>query len=484
MSSYEDLIATFLHLPTETEWVEFKCNNEDPDEIGSRICGIANSAALLRRGFGYIVWGIDNNRHDVVGTSFRPREKKVGNEEFENWVLRLLNPRIDLRITELEIEGKHLVVFEIPPAPNRPVRFKLEEYIRVGSYTKKLRDFPEKERSLWQTFDELKFEDLIALPNLTSDDVLQVLDYPSYFQLLGQPLPDNRAAILDRLLKEKLIFHSEPAGLYDVTKLGAVLFARNLNEFHGLSRKGLRVIIYRGNDRIETSKEQTGAKGYAVGFEGAVQYILDQLPRNEEIAKALRRETTMYPDIAVRELVANALIHQDFQVSGSGPMVEIFADRIEVSNPGQPLIDVLRFIDEPPRSRNETLASLMRRMAMCEERGSGIDKVVFHAEVYQLPAPEFREGASSTIAILYGPRDFSQMTREERIRACYQHACLLYVSGKRMTNASLRQRLGIANSNYPTASKIIRDTINANLLKSNEDGGKSRRDASYLPYWA
>jgi predicted HTH transcriptional regulator len=191
----------------------------------------------------------------------------------------------------------------------------------------------------------------------------------------------------------------------------------------------------------------------------------------------------MYPKIAIRELVANALIHQDFNITGSGPIVEMFSDRMEITNPGTPLIDTLRFIDEPPRSRNERLAALMRRMAICEERGSGIDKVIFYIELFQLPAPDFRVSAENTIAVLYGPRKFIQMNREERVRACYQHACLQYVSGQHMTNASLRKRLGIKDSNYPSASKIIRDTFELKLIKPKLEKTESKRDASYVPFW-
>jgi predicted HTH transcriptional regulator len=192
----------------------------------------------------------------------------------------------------------------------------------------------------------------------------------------------------------------------------------------------------------------------------------------------------MYPEIAIRELVANALIHQDFSISGAGPMVEIFEDRMEISNPGLPLIDPLRFIDEPARSKNETLAALMRRVGICEERGSGIDKVISVAEEYQLPAPDFRVAGNSTIAVLFAPREFANMDKDERIRACYQHACLLFVSGAIMTNASLRQRLGIKDSNYPSASRIIGDAVDAGLIKPRLEGSSSKRDASYIPFWA
>lgn len=482
-SQLVSLVDELSRLPNETEWVEFKRSKAERTEIGENLSALANSVALLGRKCGYILWGIDNKTHKIVGTTFRPRQAKVGNEELENWLLRLLDPRIDFRIHADEINGKNVVLFDVPTAPNRPVRFKDTEYVRVESYTKKLRDFPEKERALWRIFDRVPFEEGTAEENVSPDDVLNLIDYPKYFHLMQQPLPDNRRAILKRLTSDSVIRPREN-NRYDITNVGAVLFARNLNDLRRLGRKALRVIIYNGSDRVETIKEQTGGKGYAVGFEGAIRYINDQLPQNEQIGQALRREVRTYPEIAIRELVANALIHQDFAISGAGPTVEVFTDRMEITNPGEPLIDPLRFIDEPPRSRNEILAALMRRMAICEERGSGIDKVIFNVEVFQLPAPDFRVAGASTIAVLYGPRKFRQMSRDERIRACYQHACLQYVSGKKMSNASLRKRLGIKDTNYPLASRIIKDAIETSLIKPYSELTQSKRDATYVPFWA
>ena len=84
----------------------------------------------------------------------------------------------------------------------------------------------------------------------------------------------------------------------------------------------------------------------------------------------------MCSELAIRELVANALLHQDFAVTDTGPMVEIFEDRLGITNPGLPLVEVDRFLDSPPRSRNEGIATLMMRVNICEGRGRGIDKVV------------------------------------------------------------------------------------------------------------
>jgi len=100
--------------------------------------------------------------------------------------------------------------------------------------------------------------------------------------------------------------------------------------------------------------------------------------------------------------------------------------------------------------------------------------------MFQLPTPDFRVAGDSTIAVLFGPRQFAQMDSTERIRACYQHACLQYVSDKRMTNTTVRKRLGIKESNYPLASRIIADTIKANLLRRHSG---TRRDACYVPFW-
>lgn len=217
---------------------------------------------------------------------------------------------------------------------------------------------------------------------MNADDVLRLLDYPAYFDLLEAPLPANRDGILTALADDNLIRPNQ-AGNWDITNLGAILFAKHLEKFKRLKRKAMRVIQYRGIGRTETMKEQTGVKGYAAGFEGLVNYINGLIPSNEVIGPALRKAVPMFPELAVRELVANAIIHQDFFIAGSSPMVEIFDDRIEITNPGEPLVDIQRFIDTPPKSPNETLASLMRRFRICEERGSGIDKVVFQVELYQ-----------------------------------------------------------------------------------------------------
>jgi predicted HTH transcriptional regulator len=190
----------------------------------------------------------------------------------------------------------------------------------------------------------------------------------------------------------------------------------------------------------------------------------------------------MYPEIAIREVVANALIHQDLTEKGF-PMVEIFTDRIEISNPGTPLVTPDRFIDAY-LSRNEKLADLMRRMGFCEEKGSGMDKVISYIELYQLPPVSVVVAENRTRVSMYCYKTLNNLDKREKISACYQHACLKYVSNEKMTNQSLRERFKIEDHNYPIASRIIRDALTQRVIKEEDPESKSRKYASYLPYWA
>ncbi len=477
------LVDELRALPHETEWAEFKRNYVDHQEIGEYISALSNSAALAGKVAGYIAWGIDDKTHDIVGTGFQPKSYKVGNEELENWLLRLLSPKINFKFYELNTETGLVILLEINRAFKHPVQFKGSEYVRVGSYKKLLKNFPEKERQLWRIFDTTPFEELNAIERLSADDVLRLIDYPAYFELAELALPDNKSGIIERFIDEGLIVKDQ-AGMYSITNLGAILYAKNLDDFKQLNRKAVRVIVYKNTTRLETLQEQVGRKGYANGFKGLVEFINNLIPSNEVISKALRKKISMYPQIAIRELLANAIIHQDFFIRGAGPMIEIFSDRIEITNPGEPLINTDRFLDSPPKSRNEELASSMRRIGVCEERGSGVDKVVFQTEFYQLPAPLFEVIENNTRVTLFAHRPLSKMDKKDRVRATYLHACLKYVQKQNLTNTSLRERFGIEKKNSAMVSRIIKEAVEEKVIKALDIDNESRKYAKYVPFWA
>ena len=475
------LVQSLLSESRETPWLEFKCNNADPTRIGEYMSAIANAAALHDRDEGYVVWGVEDAKRKPVGTTFDPNTAKIGGQPLLIHLATMLVPAVQLGVLECTIDGHRIVVIRVPTASTSPVAYKGDRFIRVGESVTRLQGRPE-ERTLFAKLDKTPFEMRAAMTRLSEADVLPLLDYPAYFDLLKVPLPENRAAILEQLVVDRLI-RVEPDG-WTITNLGALLFAKSLGRFDALARKAVRVVVYKNDDRAEIVKQQSGDKGYAAGFRGLIRWINDQVPQNVHIGEALRTETKMYPEVAVRELVANALLHQDIAITGTGPLVEIFLHRIEITNPGRPLIDPRRFLDLPPISRNEKLASLMRRMGMCEELGSGIDRVLRLIEVFQLPAPDFGVTEGNTRVTLYAYRSFAKMDKDERVRAAYQHAGLMYITEKRMTNASLRARFGLADDEYTKASAVIRDAQDAGVIVPDDPENKAPRHAKYVPFWA
>lgn len=416
-----------------------------------------------------------------MGTTFDPHRKKVKGQELESWLIQRLAPKLDFKIYCHPFRGQTLVIFEIPAASSQPTRFLHRAYVRIGSYTKKLNDFPEKEHKIWSRKSRRAFEEELAMRNVTPNEIIRVLDTQGYFDLRKLPYPSQRNEVISKFVHEKFI--RKQGVKYHITNLGAILFAKNINEFESLARKAVRVIVYRGKNKVETLREQEGVRGYAIGFEGMIDWINSQLPSNEVIGRAFREDIRMYPEIAIRELVANALIHQDFRMSGAGPLVEIFSDRIVFSNPGKPLITTNRFIDEY-QSRNEVLASFMRRIGICEEKGSGVDKVVHYSEMYQLPALDFQQAERHTRAILFSFKALNEMDKAERVRAVYQHACLCYVSNEKLTNQSLRNRFKIESQNSAIASRMIGETLQEGLIKPDDPNNTSRKHMKYIPFWA
>ena len=470
----------------ESNCLEFKGNNQDPKIIGKLCSALSNSARIAGENFAYVLWGIRNSDHKIIGTNFDP-DKEINLHQVEKFKLaQKLKPNIDCSFKIIDHPNGRVVMLEIPATTLAPVEFEGTAYVRIGSATPKLADHTNKFQTLIKNLHIYTWEKEVAKSFLTADEVLKLIDYPSYFKLTHQGLPDNKVVIFQHLESDELIV-KDVGGKWNILNLGAILFATNLNKFpSSIARKGVRFVAYEGNNKATKVKSRIdGSKGYAVGFEGLVTYINNLLPYNEHIGQVLRKKELVFPEIAIRELIVNALIHQDMTISGAGPQVELFKDRMEITNPGKSLIDIDRMIDLPPRSRNEGIAALMRRMGFCEEQGSGLDKVIDIVELYQLPAPmptpKFQMNEDSMQIVLYAPRPFAKMSQDERIRACFYHTVMKYLSGDKMKNSSLCKRFGINKKNAAQVSKVIKKALNEKKIKVAD---KESPRAGYYPWWA
>ena len=479
---YAALVRALCRPDGESEWVEYKRNRADPAEIGQYISALANAAALNEQPFGYLLWGVEDGTGRLVGTTFDPHTSKKGNEPLQNWLLRLLEPRVNFSFHVVDMDGMRIVLAEIDPARNIPVRFRGMDFIRVGSVTRPLREAPERERALWRLFDHVPFEKRVINGSMSAENALGLLDSRAYFKLLKLPVEQPTLAAAGSLAFDGLL-RQTVTNDWNITNLGAILLAEDLRDFPHLQRKSVRVIQYPGKSRMETTREHEFSSGYANGFERIIDYVDALLPTKEVIHSGIREDVAAFSGIAVREFIANMLIHQDLAVTGAGPMVEVFADRIEISNPGESLVAAERMIDAPPRSRNEALAALMRRFGICEERGSGIDKAMLAIELAQLPAPLIETPPGATRVTVFARRRFKDMSRTDRMRAVYQHASLRYIMGQKTTNATLRERFGISPANSAVVSRLLGDALKAGaIVKENEAAGP--RSRAYLPFWA
>ena len=450
--------------------------------IGQDISALANGATLDEKNCAYFLWGVEDGSHKLVGTDYNLQNLKKGNEELECWLRRSLSKNADFEYHTVKLDNVTVGVMIIQCATNQPVTFQKTEYIRVGSYTKKLMEYPSLQSKLWGRLHNLHFEEQPAAIDLELPNALRMLDYSVYFDLIGVPQPASTDNIAHYMLEEGILLRQDN-GLYTITNMGAILLAKRLSDFSKVSRKSIRVIQYEGNNRMNMLKEDVGGKGYVVGFEGLIKFIEALIPTQEIIEGALRTKRTAYPVLAIREAVANALIHQDFSVSGTGPTVEIFNNRIEVTNSGIPLVDVKRIVDNPPKSRNEKLAAMMRRLRMCEELGTGWDKIILSCELQQLPAPRIELYEESTKVTLFSEMSFSSLSSEDKLWACYMHACVMQVQGEQLTNSSLRARFGVPQSSSGSISRLIKEAVTAGVIKP-LDPTTSNKYMKYIPVWA
>lgn len=474
------LVDELLRQPAEAEWLEFKRDNDDAAMIGQRISALSNAARLADRDCAYILWGIADGTHAVVGTSFEPSAAKRQNQPLAFWLAQRLNPSPAFAFHHVPHPHGRVVLLEIPADSSLPVQFDGKAYIRVGSATPALREFPEREKALLAKLRPFVWEQGAAASFLTDEEVLELLDFDAYLALLGLRVPETRRGVVERMAEDRLIA-SDAGGRWTILNIGAVLLARRLDRFDTLARKALRIIQYEGSGKLLSKPEQAWMQGYAAGFEQFLTFLQGVLPGRETIG-TFRVVEEGYPPEAIKELLANALIHQDMTIGGTGPMVEVFEDRIEFSNPGDPVTDMRKLFRAAPRSRNEKLAGMMRRMRLCEERGMGLRKVIAATDRGRFPPPDIRYGDGSTRVVLYAPRrGFNEMDKAERVRACYQHAALLHEGGQRLTNTSLRDRFGPGEVRVDAMSRVIRDCVEAGLIRVADP---SKPKSGYLPYWA
>lgn len=462
-------------VPSELNEIDWKGGlSSKTDRLAQHISAFANHLYG-----GMLVYGVndDGSLFSLGKDQIDDIVKKLGNIAHNN-----LSHHIQIEHTVQPYNGENLLFIFIPEEQSKPVHLRGKDiyasYYRSGGQTLKMS--PKQVQMLIAKSMGISFEENTALDNLTQEQVLDLLDYQALFRLLDKNIPKSTDTILSKM--KEMEFCYDKNGAWTITNLGAILFARSLSKFPSLSGREVVVRKYEGMNNRQLQFEQRGGLGYAVGFEGLIDFIMRNT--GKEVIDVARNINPIYPRVAIREFVANALIHQDFAIDGSPITIEIYSNRLVITNPGAPLNNISRLLDLPPRSRNERLAQAMLLLNICERRGSGVDRAIEAVEKMFLPPVKFQSMDDYTQVSLFPQKPVAEMTKSEKIRACYQHACLMWEDNKTINNQSIRERFSLNKNQAPTATRILADTVEAGFIKSSDEEFVSRKYSSYVPFYA
>ena len=464
-----------LHpIPAELNELDWKSDLSDKSErLAQHLSAFANL-----KGGGILVYGVHND-----GTCFDLTKEEIDKiiQTLGNIAQNNLVYPIPIEHSVMEFEGHALLFVYIPEQSDKPVYLRGKDiyssYHRSAGQTVKMSK--NQVKALIATSQGITFEQLIAKDNLTKDEVLQYLNFKALYRILDKNIPQSTDAIIERLADYHLCNYNGRS--WNITNLGAILFANHLQDFPSMAGHEVIVRKYVGTNNQQQAFEQHGVHGYVVGFEGLIDFIMS----NTSIEKidVSREAIPIYPRVAIREFVANALVHQDFGITGMPVTIEIFSNRLSITNAGAPLNDINRLIDLPPQSRNEQLAQMMFTLGICERRGSGIDRAIAAVEKMYLPPVKFSKSEQHTRVFIFPQKSLKDMTKQEKISACYQHACLVYEDGENINNQSVRERFELTKNESSIASRILSDTMEAGLIKPADIETASKKYMTYIPYY-
>ena len=479
----ESLVIRLAGSDTERPCLEFKGNKNDSEMIAKSISALSNSAMIHDEPTAYMVWGVDDVDHSIIGTTFNPNRQKVGNEDLINWLHQNITDNVEYSFGEVSVQGRRIVVLTIGRPMRSPVRYKNVAYVRDESHTKPLDKLPLLERRFWENMNRFDYEMSLIKTDLVPSELLSLIDIDTIVRNLNLQMPtDERRAV--EIMKENDVVVEQPDGRYAITVLGAILFAKSFDNFKPLLRKTVRIVQYSGLEKTSIKRQYECRKGYAVQFERIIETISMLIPAEQRIMPDGKMVQFFgYPMDAIREVVANALIHQDL-TEPTSVNIEIMDGQITVTNSGCMLIEPERVLDTPPRSRNKHLPDMFRRMGLCERLGSGWDRIVSLCENQNLPTPRIRKYEAATVVTMFEKVSFEDMQVSDRLWACYMHACRMHINGALLTNQSLRERFGMSGKNATvTISRLIKAARDKGMIKVADDS-TGPRNQGYLPYWA
>ena len=385
--------------PTETEWLEFKRNRYEPEQLGEYLSALANSACLADRPTGYLIFGIDDETHEVVGTNFDPYNTKAkGNQDLLPWLAAGLHPNTGFELRIVDYPAGRVVVFEVGPARDQPVNFYGTAYIRVGTSKTKLSNHPEKARAIWTH---------------GSDWSAEVCEQASLHDLAPEALAKAREQFIVRHPSQATeiegwddtTFLNKARVLKQDTMTNAALLLLGQPESSALLVPAVARIswVLKDGHNRELDYEHIEPPFLLAG-DRLLQRIRNLTVRALPNGTLFPQEFTQYDPWVIREALHHSIAHQDYRLRGRIVVVE-FPDRILLTNVGDFLpSDVATVIrQDAPQAlyRNPFLARAMVELNLIDTQGSGIKRMfdTQRKRFFPLPDYDLTETETSRVAV-------------------------------------------------------------------------------------
>lgn len=369
----EQIVLDLCAYDDEQEWFEFKENWFQPEALGEYVSALSNAAAFHYKKYAYFVWGVNNETHEILGTTFN-QYRDYNEEPYQNYLARNLSPSINFSFEEETIEGKRVVVLVIPAAEEIPTAFRDKRFIRIGSSKVNLKDYPKREIQLFKILSG-RVETIETIAAKYQD-----LSFSKLFGYYG-----SKGIVLNEKTFEKNLGLRNKEGDYNLL---AQLLSDN-------SHFPLRVTIFDGNTKGANlfSVREFGNNCLLYSLDEVLRYgdVLNLIQADERDRVVERKEVPLFDNKAFREAIINAILHNKW-IEGNEPMISVFSDRIEILSRGTlaPAQTMEGFYLGESIPVNEKLSEIFLQLHISEKSGRGVPKII---ETYGKEAFTFRENS-------------------------------------------------------------------------------------------
>jgi len=393
-----DLLKELTAYHAETQWIEFKkgkgCITDE--QIGEYISAMGNGATIANKPFGYLVWGVENDLHEIVGTNFSfMGAKHGGNQDLELFLRSCIYPKINFEIFEFGYQNRHVVLLRIPAAKGEPVNFQKKPYIRIGSNKTDLRNYPELMRIIYNSQEDWSAKIVVnaALSDLDTDAIavarLKYKELNTKKPFYAQIDEWDDSTFLD---KAKITINGK------ITHTAILLLGKEESTHYLLPS------VAEMTWKLDT--EEKSYEHFTTPFLLTTTQLMHRIrnikykffPDNELLATTVDK----YDSRGILEALHNCIAHQDYGLN-SRILVTEQVDKLIFTNAGnffEGTPDDYSFGNRTPEKyRNQWLASAMVNLGMIDRLGYGIHSLCISQMKRFFPMPDYDLSQSNKVIL-------------------------------------------------------------------------------------